>query len=118
MGFTSNVVIFAEKIYLKMTAIFSLSSSELDASIIEKIRSFAQGRKVKITIQVEEEKIYTQPAKTDSQVAEEAVEYARKMLREAGEKNKEKIEELRRFYAQYQVDMSNYKFNRDEANER
>lgn len=101
-----------------MTATFSISLSELDASVIEKIRSFAQGRKVKITIQVEEEKIYAQPVKTDSQVAEEAVEYTRKLLRESGEKNKEKMEELRRFYANYQVDMSNYKFNRDEANER
>jgi hypothetical protein len=103
-----------------MTATFSISPSELDSSIIEQIRSFAQGRKVKITIQVEEEKAYTQqPAKTDSQVAEEAVEYARKMLRESREKNKEKVEALMREYADLpQVDMSNYKFNRDEANER
>jgi len=101
-----------------MTATFSISLSELDASVIEKIRSFAQGRKVKITIQVEEEKTYAQPVKTDSQVAEEAVEYTRQLLRESGEKNKEKLEELRQFYAKYQVDMSNYKFNRDEANER
>jgi hypothetical protein len=101
-----------------MTATFSLSSSELDASVIEKIRAFAQGRKVRITIQVEEEKTYAQPSKTDSQVAEEAVEYTRKLLRESAEKNKEKIAELRRFYAKYHVDMSNYKFNRDEANER
>lgn len=102
-----------------MTTTFSFSFSELDASVIEKIRSFAQGRKVKITIQVEEDKPYFQPAKTDSQVAEEAVEYARKMLREAGEKNKEKIEAIMREYADLpKVDMSNFKFNRDEANER
>lgn len=100
-----------------MTATFSISLSELDASIIEQIRLFAQGRKVKITIQVEEEKAYAQSAKTDSQVAEEAVAYARQMLQE-GVQDKEKLEEIRRFYAQYQVDMSNYKFNRDEANER
>ncbi|MBX2892139.1 MAG: hypothetical protein KF734_14525 [Saprospiraceae bacterium] len=102
-----------------MTATFNTSLSELDASVIEKIRSFAQGRKVKITIEVEEEKIYAQSAKTDSQVAEEAVEYTRKLLRESGEKNKEKIEALMREYADLpQVDMSNFKFNRDEANER
>lgn len=102
-----------------MTTTFSFSFSELDASVIEKIRSFAQGRRVKITIQVEEEKPYAQPAKSDSQLAEEAVEYTRRLFRESGEKNKEKIEALMRECADLpKVDMSNYKFNRDEANER
>ena len=42
----------------QMTATFSISSAELNASIIEKIRSLTQGRNFKVTIQVEEEIAY------------------------------------------------------------
>lgn len=34
----------------QMTATFSISSAELNASIIEKIRSLTQGRNFKVTI--------------------------------------------------------------------
>ncbi len=100
-----------------MTAIFSISSAELNASIIEKIRSLTQGRNFRVTIQVEEEKTYPEVTKSDPQMAEEAVAYTRQLLYMAAQ-NKEKIELVRQFYAHYQVDMSNFKFNREEANER
>ncbi len=34
------------------------------------------------------------------------------------DRKKPSIEEIKKFYAAYQVDMSGFKFNRDEANER
>lgn len=114
----SNVVfsVFLFK-FSNMTATFSITSAELNASIIEKIRSLTQGRNFKVTIQVEEEKVYLEEAKSDSQVAEEAVVYTRQVLHLAAQ-NKEKLESIRQFYARYRVDMNDFKFNREEANER
>ncbi len=37
---------------------------------------------------------------------------------EQGQRKKPTAEEIKLFYKKYQIDMSNFRFNRDEANER
>lgn len=100
-----------------MTTTFSISSAELDASLIEKIRSIAQGSNYRVTIRVDEEKVYPNEANLDSKVAEEAVAYTRQLLEKAAQ-NKSKLDSIKQFYARYRVDMNGFKFNREEANER
>lgn len=72
---------------------------------------------MKVTIQVEGETTQSNVAPSDSDIAAKALESARRMLADAG-KNRKALEAIERFYAGYAVDMSSYKFNREEANER
>ncbi len=101
-----------------MTATFSISSDELDQSIIERIRSITQGRSFKVFIRLEEEVLSANVEHFTDQVAERALIYSKTILSTAKE-NQSAVEAIVQQYKNYRkIDFSQFKFNREDANER
>ena len=100
-----------------MTTTFSLSSTEFDQSIIEKIQSITEGRKFKITIQLEEQGVGESAHPVSDKNEGEAVAYSKKLFSGLTQK-KSAVDQILSQYKHLKIDLSRFKFNREEANER
>jgi len=99
-----------------MNATFQISAAELDASVLKKIRAFTAGRKFNIIIRLEEQDVPAEAAGDESIQLESPIVYTKRMLK--SEANKAATAQIMTKYRHFNVDLSNFKFNRDEANER
>lgn len=99
-----------------MNATFQISATELDASVLKKIRAFTAGRKFNIIIRLEEQDVPAEAASDESIQLESPLAYTKRMLK--SETNKAATAQIMAKYRHFNVDLSNFKFNRDEANER
>ncbi len=101
-----------------MNAVFQISASELDGSILKKIRALTIGRKFKVVIQLEElTDSATQINVESGKITESALAYSIRALKKVAA-NHAATEQILAKYGRFNFDFTGYKFNRDEANER
>jgi len=99
-----------------MNATFQISAAELDATILKKIRAFTAGRKFTIVIRLEEQDVPSESADSENIQLESPLVYTKRMLK--SDANKAALAQIMTKYRHFSVDLGNFKFNRDEANER
>lgn len=100
-----------------MSATFQISTTELDSSVLRKIRAFTAGRRFNIVIHLEEQEVPSESPNGKNINLESPLVYTKRMLKKSGA-NRAALAQIMAKYQYFSVDMSNFKFNRDEANER
>lgn len=100
-----------------MSATFQISAAELDSAVLRKIRAFAAGRNFSVVIRLEEQSALSEPLESGNAKLESPMAYTKRMLQKSGA-DPIAMTQIMEKYRHFNVDMSNFKFNRDEANER